>query len=64
MTGTRNHTLPREPEKASNTRDAVETAIDTAKMNKTGTWHGGLREEKKITKWHTRKEETTPREHP
>ena len=35
----------------SSTRDAVETAIDTAKENKSKTWEAGPRAAKKITRW-------------
>ena len=52
MTGKEKRELCRTPTERSGTRDAVETAIDRAKGDKSGTWEAiNSKTSKKITRW-------------
>lgn len=52
MTYAQNCDMEAQQTRKVSTRDAVETAIDVAKENKTGTWEDGVRQmPNKITSW-------------
>lgn len=49
----------------SSTRDAVETAIDMAKRDKTTTWESSLKNTKRISRWQAASaDEPRDKEHP
>jgi hypothetical protein len=52
------HTIAQKPTETHSTRDAVETAIDTAKENKSTTWEGNTRSMKQIPKWQPKQQDS------
>jgi hypothetical protein len=55
MTGKEKRTSCQMPTERSGTRDAVETAIDRAKSDKSSTWEGSAsRTTKRISRWKTK----------